>query len=920
MRGVVGGEADHRPLNRALVGALWPALWGHSLANVWGYATQADELGAVGRGEPRAGGAAAVDAHREPAVRAAARDLAAPLARGRRRPGDRRRGSFRWCASSSPRGPRPPSARPRSGRPDALRDLVRNPTATRYAWRWMMPTTLAHAVVVPLQPAVPAADLGAWWTRQAAQTPRLDAGGDAGPAARLGRLGPRRRAAPGRARRSSRRHRHRPPGCPGSPPRRWRSCSRPDPCRAAPGRRRRGARACSPSWPGTPCSPARRPWRAVPPASPARSSSRSASTQRSATETETWAARLRPTDLSRRSDPAVGVRRNVVDGLQALAGEAVADIDRGLRAALDTATHRLDPWATAIAWRRLQDLAAAPRTLGVYGWVDAPRPRGVRRRPPLRARPVDRAGRGRGGAARPGAPRSRRRLGGRWTSRPTPSGARCGWPTRHARAAIRPSRSGRMVEAIVNRPDVIDRLRARVPDHRSASPVPTCGSAACATAWRCWMRPRTGPPSSPSSACAPRSSRRSPSWRPRSTRSPTCTSPRRRSASSRDAPPPSSAATAAAGRPGAAARLRRRAHAAGGPGRQHRRRGRPARRGRADGDAAEPRGARRPGGRRLPRRPRGRRRGSGMDLDDARRRRRADRHGHARRASGCARATPSASARATSATSCATSAARPGSARRIRRGTPSCARSRPLWPECRRLPRTSARRPIPAARPRSSSRSATRPCATRPSPRPPTRARRPRRRPPTRRGERRSGGSRAGGSRRSPPTDDPTVGGLADRVRRAAEVLERRIGDAPATLSGATVSELASAIAALVAPEGPCPVFARLPAAAFAGMRAEPADRRPGAAPGPGLAGDGGAGSPGAGPPRGGAARPAHRRRRATAASLDEPPRRSVADGRPAAVGRRRSCDRRGSSPPSARPACCLRGRPRRRRARWPSP
>jgi hypothetical protein len=30
---VVGGDADHRPLNSSLVGALWPALWGHSLAN-----------------------------------------------------------------------------------------------------------------------------------------------------------------------------------------------------------------------------------------------------------------------------------------------------------------------------------------------------------------------------------------------------------------------------------------------------------------------------------------------------------------------------------------------------------------------------------------------------------------------------------------------------------------------------------------------------------------------------------------------------------------------------------------------------------------------------------------------------------------------------------------------------------------------
>ena len=45
LRGVVGGDDDHAPLDRALVRALWPALWGHSLANVWGYSTDADQLG-----------------------------------------------------------------------------------------------------------------------------------------------------------------------------------------------------------------------------------------------------------------------------------------------------------------------------------------------------------------------------------------------------------------------------------------------------------------------------------------------------------------------------------------------------------------------------------------------------------------------------------------------------------------------------------------------------------------------------------------------------------------------------------------------------------------------------------------------------------------------------------------------------------
>ena len=54
-------------------------------------------------------------------------------------------------------------------------------------------------------------------------------------------------------------------------------------------------------------------------------------------------------------------------------------------------------------------------------------------------------------------------------------------------------------------------------------------------------------------------------------------------------------------------------------------------------------------------------------------------------------------------------------------------------------------------------------------------------------------------------------------------MLERRVAEAPDTLAGASVSVLASSIGALVAPEGPWPVFARLPAKAFTGVRGEAA-------------------------------------------------------------------------------------------------
>ena len=49
---------------------------------------------------------------------------------------------------------------------------------------------------------------------------------------------------------------------------------------------------------------------------------------------------------------------------------------RAVLAALDTAAHRVDPWLTGIAERRLQQLVAAgaPFRVGAYGWVDAPAP------------------------------------------------------------------------------------------------------------------------------------------------------------------------------------------------------------------------------------------------------------------------------------------------------------------------------------------------------------------------------------------------------------------------------------------------------------------------------------------------------------------------------------------------------------------
>ena len=179
------------------------------------------------------------------------------------------------------------------------------------------------------------------------------------------------------------------------------------------------------------------------------------------TQTETWALRLRPTDLTRRGDPTVGVRANVVNGLKTLATKNAADVDRALRAALETATNRLDPWATAIAWRRLQSLAAAPRTLGAYGWVDAPRPQTPGDHRFVLAPSTEQA-------ATAAVLRDRALHDAdadRWqmtlASDPIRGALQLADATREG---AHPTESlGQKVEAIVNRPDVIDRLRDAFP-------------------------------------------------------------------------------------------------------------------------------------------------------------------------------------------------------------------------------------------------------------------------------------------------------------------------------------------------------------------------------------------------------------------------------------------------------------------------
>jgi hypothetical protein len=816
LRGVVGGDVDHRPLNRALVGTLWPVLWGHSLANVWGFASQADELGLWAA-------ANLVPEGPLPSMRVENQPYgllpATSLRRWRPAAGDPSIESRlvplvrdlvdTWAAAAERQAAQRQA--------DALHDLVRNPMATRYAWRWMIPTTLAHAVSFRFNQAVPATDLEAWWTRQAGQVPRLDpaatptrqlvsvgwahdvelrlvepddlpAGTDIGrglsrlaaaPVAELLAAGP----VPG--------------GIRASPP--WGTSFLTELARhsllasaAAVARRVAG-----------------QPRALVEPVSV---------DLRTATQTETWAARMRPADMSRSSEPAVGVRRNVVEGLKALAAENVANIDRGLRAALDTATHRLDPWVTAIAWRRLQDLAAAPRTLGVYAWVDAPRPRSS----PGDHRYVLAPSSEQAAVAAVLRDRALRDPDAdRWQMDLTSDAIRAALRLAdETRAGSHPAESlGRRVEAIVNRPNVIDRLRAAFPTILGFARADlrmrrVCNGMAVLDAAenrpdelsQLGVRPAQ---LTALAALAAAIDALADLHVAEATlgvvKGRTATVATSTAAAGGQAPPPDFdvVRTPRAGRvvntvavvvlPDAAAPTGARPSPAAIAD--------PAVAAYLDDRAGDPAGAAwtwtmldtagAPVGTTtlagIGLRPcdtvglgTGNLRDVVRDVTGAAGLGTVDPPGHA-----VVRALAAALAGVPALPEDVGAPADPGEAAAVE----LAARYTAL--------RNAA---VGAA---ADTRLAAAPAATETVRR------------------RVLGRIARWGITPLAAAEDPTVGGLVDRVGRAAEALERRIDDAPETLSGATVSELAAAIVALVAPEGPLPVFARLPAAAFDGMRGE---------------------------------------------------------------------------------------------------
>ncbi len=464
MPAVVDGDSHHGEVDRALVGALWPALWGHAIGNLWGDGRRADELGvwsarnlvpegplpsirvdtqpygllpatALHSWKPAAG---------DPAIEVSLVPLVADLV-------------STWARSAE-------RAAGESTRP--LSPLVHNPTAASYAWRWMLPTEVASAVAFRYLDPIPRSSIEGWWDAEAATTARLS---PATPANR--RLVATGWAQPmGVAVVAAQ-------GSPGDPVAGLDLLARAsvgDLLAAAPSGnlpRRGSASSRAPAWGDSLLTELARHSLLASAAAVARNAAgqpRSlvepvAVDSRTASETEVWASRFQPADLrARRADPSTVVHTTVRSSLEVLATHRSSDVERALRAVLDTATDRVDPWATAIAWRRLQSLAAAPRSLGVYAWVDAPRPRASepdhrfvlapsRDQASVAAMLRDRALRDPDAAAwdfdlRSDAVRGALRLAG------------------ETRQGSHPAESlGRMVERIVGRVTVIDRLREEFP-------------------------------------------------------------------------------------------------------------------------------------------------------------------------------------------------------------------------------------------------------------------------------------------------------------------------------------------------------------------------------------------------------------------------------------------------------------------------
>jgi hypothetical protein len=452
---VIGGTSNTAPVGRALVRALWPALWGHSLANVAGEGELVDDLGVwagdhlapegplppMRIGDTPYGLLPATSLRRwraasgDPAVERRLVPLVADLI-------------DRWAAVAEAR-------EAGAARRDGLGALARSPLATAYRWRTMVPTTLARAVALRFGQPIDAREMDRWFDRTTSGTARLDP--TAVSERRLVEVGWSQPVTIGLVEDATSDLDHRTA---------LSVLSDTSVSDAIAG----GDDGAAPPWGRSLLSELARHSLVASAAAVGRvaaGASRAvteplAVDARRATQIETWAVRADAVDLLGES-PSALVHRNVRAGLRDLSTFGRDDVERSLRATLDTATHRVDPWATAIAWRRLQTLAAADRDLGVYGWVDAPRP--AASDPDHRF--VTAPSREQAVTAAVLRDRYQRDLDGdrTWaidlTSDHVRTALRLAAETRNG---VHPGETlGQSVERIVGRPDVIDRLRDAFP-------------------------------------------------------------------------------------------------------------------------------------------------------------------------------------------------------------------------------------------------------------------------------------------------------------------------------------------------------------------------------------------------------------------------------------------------------------------------
>jgi hypothetical protein len=371
-----GGEVDDRPVNQALVAALWPTLWGHAVKDVWGLSDDAFAIGlwaidnlvpegpvppvrvgdqpygilpvtSLGRWQPEPD---------DPPVEAALGSMTSKLRAA-------------WARAAEGAGTSVGADTDR-----LLGLLGRVPNSRGFAWRWFLPLELLHMLSWAFGDGIQFAVLREWWEKTAEPVLALTGRPPIRPYGTLGY--PQDLAIP--------------LVVPDNLPQNLsfeqlmlRLVSVPPNVFASEGR-------------------AKELFRPLPNSLLVRllmhsllvnaaEVARRANGQRGPLLEPIEAPVSQPTEIGRWGQQ---YSDNLLDGdspsrlyevgrdaIKLLSSVPPDTLERVFRSTLDTASHRIDPWITGLAWRRLRSLSASnptPRfSLGAYGWVDAPRPRSV---------------------------------------------------------------------------------------------------------------------------------------------------------------------------------------------------------------------------------------------------------------------------------------------------------------------------------------------------------------------------------------------------------------------------------------------------------------------------------------------------------------------------------------------------------------